>query len=160
MAAEILQKQKTAITWKTSGGTAVITLTSLAASAGRKGAGVDLGSVFAARCVVDILTKFAVAPTAGATLEIYWASSRDNTNFDAQQSSADAVFTNTNLNKQLHYIGSLIADSTTNAQQQSWLFFTPGRYGFPVIYNSTTQALSGTAGDHTITLTPIADEIQ
>jgi len=160
MANEILQKQKTAITWKASGGTAALTLTSLAASAGRKGASADMGAVFAARCVVELLTKFASAPTAATVLEIYWCSSRDNSAFDGGLSSADADFTDTDINKQLHWIGSFIADNTTNAQQQSWLFMLPGRYGFPVVYNGADQALSSTAGDHVLTITPLADEVQ
>ncbi|MGH8106467.1 MAG: hypothetical protein ACREO2_09110 [Arenimonas sp.] len=160
MANQILQKQLTAVTWKTSGGTQTITLTSLGAAAGRKGVTNDFGATFAARCVVELLTKFGSAPAAGATVEVYWCSSRDNSAFDAGQSSADAAFTDTDLNKQLHWIGSLIADNTTSAQQQSWMFYLPGRYGFPVIYNATGQALSGTAADHVLTVTPLADEVQ
>ena len=160
MANEVLQKQKTAVTWKNTGGTQTLTLTSLAASAGRKGTSNDFGATFSIRVVVELLTKFATGPTAGQSLEIYWCSSRDNTNFDAGQSSSDAAFTDTDLNKQLHWIGSFIADNTTNAQQQSWFFQLPGRYGFPVVYNATGQALSSTAGDHVLTVTPIVDEIQ
>lgn len=156
----ILQEQQTAVTWKNTGGTQTLTLTSLGAAAGRKGTSNDFGAQTPARVIVELLTKFAVAPVAGATVEVYWCSSRDNTNFDAGQASADAAFTDTDLNKQLHWIGSLIADNTTAAQQQSWMFFLPGRYGFPVVYNATGQALSATAGDHVLTITPFTDEVQ
>ena len=160
MANEILQKQLTSVTWKSSGGTRAITLTSLGAAAGRKGANHDFGATFGARCMVELLTKFAVAPTAGTTIDIYWSSSRDNSSYDSATSGTDSAFTDTDLNKQMHYVGSLFSDNTTSAQQQSWLFFLPGRYGYPVVYNATGQALSATAGDHVLTITPLVDEVQ
>ena len=160
MANEIRQKQIAAVTFKASGGSAAFTLTSLGAAAGRKAASYDFTATFGAKVVVELLTKFAVSPVAGTTLDVYWCSSRDNSAFDAGQASSDAAFTNLDLNKQLHYVGSLIADDTTNAQQQSWLFYLPGRYGFPVVYNGTGQALSATAGDHILTVTRILDEVQ
>lgn len=110
--------------------------------------------------VIELLTRFATAPTSGAIVEVWWCSSRDNTNFDGALASADAAASATNIHRMLRYVGALIADNTTVAQSQSWDFFLPGRYGFPVIYNRTAQSLSATAADHLITVTPIADEIQ
>lgn len=160
MANEILQKQKTPVTWKSSGGSAVITLTSVATSAGRKGASYDFGSPFGARVVIELLTKFGSSPTSGNVVEVWWCSSRDNTNFDAALTSGDAAASDTDVIRQCHWVGNLIADNTTTAQSQSWLFYLPGRYGFPIVFNRSGQSLSGTAGDHVITVTSIIDEIQ
>lgn len=160
MATDILQVPKTVITWKASGGDRVLTLTSLATVSGRKGAYYDFGTAFAARVMVTLLTKFATSPTALQLVQVYWAASADGTNFDAGQTSSDAAFTDTDLNNQLIPIGFLVADNSTAAQQQSWLFNLPGRYGFPVVYNATSQALSGTAGDHVLSFSPLADQAQ
>lgn len=157
---EILQKQGTDRTWAASGGDEVLTLTSLANSAGRKGDGHDYGATHPQRFRVKLKTKFAVAPTAGNVVEVYWASSEDNTDFDSGTAAGDAAFSDTDLLKQLHFIGALPADNTTSSQVKSWLFFLPARYGYPVIYNRSGQALSSTAGDHELVLTPLIDEVQ
>lgn len=160
MANEVLRKQGTARTWKPSGGDEVLTLTSLANSAGRAGDGHDWGATFARQFIVELLTKFASAPTAGNLVEVWWASSRDGTNYDGGIAAGDAVQSDVNAIQQCYFIGNLRADDDTDAQQQSWIFEMPGRYGFPIVYNRSGQALSGTAGDHTLTMTPLIDEIQ
>lgn len=156
----ILQAQQTARVWAASGGDEVLTLTSLANNAGRKGDGHDWGASHAGRVVVELKTAFAVGPTAGNIVEVYWCSSRDNSLFDGNQAVGDAALTDTDVNKQLHWIGNLVADNVTTVQVQSWVFYLPGRYGFPVVYNRSGQALSATAGDHRLAITPLPDEVQ
>lgn len=160
MATEIKQKQTAAVTWKSTGGTQVMTFTSLATVTGRKGPANDFGATFCARVVIEFLTKFATGPVSGAIVEVWWCSSRDNTNFDGALASGDAAASDTDIHRMLRYVGALVADNTTAAQQQSWDFFLPGRYGFPVVFNRTAQSLSSTAGDHVLTVTGILDEIQ
>ena len=160
MANEILQKQGKDVTWAASGGDEVLTLTSLATVAGRKGDVHDFGATFSQRCRVKLKTDFATSPTAGDPVEVYWASSEDNSDFDSGTAQGDAAFTDTDLNKQLHLVGILAADASTVSQGRSWVFDLPARYGYPVVYNGTGQSLSSTAADHELVITPLVDEIQ
>lgn len=160
MANQILQLQGTDRTWAASGGDEVLTLTSMANVVGRKGDGHDWGASHPARFRVKLKTDFAVSPTAGNTVEVYWASSEDNTDFDSATAAGDAAFSDTDLLKQLHFIGALPADASTVSQIKSWIFYMPARYGYPVVYNRSGQALSATAGDHELVFTPLTDEIQ
>lgn len=160
MANKIYQTLEAAVTWINSGGTHVLTLTSLANSAGRKGDGHDFGASHPGRVVVELKTSFGTGPTAGNVIEVYWCSSRDNSLFDGNQSAGDGTLSDTDVNKQLHWIGNLVADNVTTIQVQSWVFYLPGRYGFPVIYNRSGQALGATAGDHKLSLYGYPDEIQ
>ena len=82
--------QGTGVTWKASGGTHVLTLTSLANNTGRKSDAHDFGVNFPNLARVELTTKFAVSPTAGKTIDLYWASSSDNTNFDGAMVEGDA----------------------------------------------------------------------
>ncbi len=160
MPTDILQEQRTARTWMASGGDEVLTLTSLATAAGRKGDGHDWGASFAANVIVTLKTKFAVGPTSGNVLQVWWASSPDNTDFDGGLSAGDGAASDTDIIRQCFWIGNLVADNTTNAQQQSWFFRMPTRYGFPIVFNNSGQALGSTAGDHKLTIVPIGDEVQ
>jgi hypothetical protein len=157
---EILRKQGTTISWLASGGDEVLTLTSLANGAGRKGDTHDWAAAFPPRVIIELETVFAVAPTAGNTLDVYWVSSRDNSNFDGGIAQGDAVFSDEDALRQAHLVGVLPADDDTDTQIVSWIFDLPGRYGFPVVFNNSGQALSGTAGDHALKITPLIDEIQ
>jgi hypothetical protein len=157
--ADLLQKQGTTVTWQASDGTYVLTLTSLATAAGRKGAGHDFGATFPLRARIALKTLFASAPTAGLPVEVYWSSSHDNTDFDAGTAAGDAAMSDTDLLRQLTFVGVLPADNTTNSQQASWVFDIPARYGYPVVFNASGQALSSTAGDHVLSLTPLIDEV-
>lgn len=160
MANEVKVKQGTSVVWKNSGGDHVLTLTSMATVTGRKGDVHDWGATFPALVRVQLQTQFGTGPTAGQLVELYWVSSVDNTTFDANTAGGDGAFTDTDLNKHLHPIGSLPADNATSVQVKSWLFKLPARYGYPVVYNATGQSLGSTAGNHILTMTPILDEIQ
>lgn len=157
---QILQEQGTARVWAASGGDEVMTLTSLANSAGRKGDGHDWGATFCARVIVELEMAFGTNPTAGNVVEVYWCSSRDNSQFDGNLAAGDAAASDTDVHKQLHWVGNLVCDNVTTVQRQSWLFYLPGRYGFPVVYNRSGQTSSSTAGDNTLTIVPLIDEIQ
>ncbi len=159
-AGDILTKQGNSIVFAASGGNVLITLTSLSSVSGRKSDAVDLGSAFGPRYRVQLETKFATAPTAGKPIEIYWASGYDTGSYDGSVAAGDGAFTDTDLNRQLHLIGVAYADNSTNAQQQSWVFYPPSRYGVLVVYNGGDQALSATPGDHVITFTQLIDQYQ
>lgn len=160
MANLIYQTLETARVWAASGGDEVLTLTSMATVVGRKGDGHDWGAVHSARVIVELKTAFAVGPVSGAVVEVWWFSSRDNSLFDGNQAAGDGALSDTDIIRQGHWIGNLVCDNVTTVQVQSWLFCLPGRYGFPVVYNRTAQALSATAGDHKLTVWPYPDQIQ
>lgn len=153
--ATIYQTQGTSSIWKTSGGAHVITLTSLASGAGRKGDAHDFGVNFPQTVRVELKTKIAVAPTLGKTIDVFWVSSIDNASFDAQLAAGDGALSDINTIYQMSLIGSLVLLANTNAQSQYWTFQVPSRYGFPVVVNNSGQALGATATDHVLTIVPI-----
>ena len=162
MANKIYQHDETAITWLASAGTNVLTLTSVAAGAGRQGAHDDFGTaarskVYAWRAWV----KFATTPVVGEVVYIYWKSS-DGTHHDNDDGTGDIAVSAEDKLLNLKLIGRIIVDeaSTTPEFVGSGEIMVPHRYGAPVFWNATADALSGTAGDHGFSLTPIPPEVQ
>ncbi len=165
MSREILVKQGTDIVWKASGGDYAITLASIADDAGRCGAKADLGAAFAARYSMTVEINLDVAPTAGKTIEVYWAPSHDNTTFPGGATGTDAAYSpgeEDEWKKQLLHLGcvTVTADADTVVQTQAFVFSPPARYGCPVIINKTTVAFEGDNDSHQITLTPLVGEVQ
>jgi hypothetical protein len=152
------QKQGTTVEWLASGGDYLLTPTSLANNNGRKGAGADLGAVFPVRMRWEFETVFAAGVSDGSPLLIGWASSVDNSLFDGNLSAGDAAMNDEDtFNYKIQLIGTFPGENDTNTQVKSGIFFPPARYGFPVIFNKSGQALSSTAGDHAFRLTPLTD---
>lgn len=160
MANEILQKQGTDVTWTSSGGDETLTLTSLANGDGRAGDEHDFGATHAARIRVSLEVDFNVAPTAGNTMDVYWSSSHDGTDYDGECTGTDAAYNSEDDMARLHYVGSLSASNDTNPQRASWVLFLPARYGLPVVSNQSGQALTATGTDQIVTVTPLIDEVQ
>jgi hypothetical protein len=167
MANKVYVARETALSWKTSAGTAVITLTSLANAAGRIGAQVDRGAAStAARYVWRLRTKLGATTTGvvlGNTLSVYLATSDDGTVIDGAQSTADAALSSLEKRRNLQFLGVVEVDKTAAAGDQyigSGVCEIPSRYVSPVIINEVGNALSATATDHEFTLTPVPDEIQ
>jgi hypothetical protein len=156
----ILQKQDTDITWTSSGGTEVITLTSLANGDGRAGEEHDFSATFPIRIRVSLEVDFNVAPTAGEVVDVYWSSSHDGTDYDGECTGADAAYNSEDDMDRLHYVGSLVASNDTDPQRASWIFFLPAQYGLPVVSNQSGQALTATGTDQIVTVTPLIDEVQ
>lgn len=154
-----------AITWLASGGTNVLTLTSLAAGAGRQGALDDFGTAArAADYVWRAWVKFATAPVVGEVLRVYWKSS-DGTHPDNDDGTGDAAVSAEDKLRNLKPLGVIIVDeASTTPEFVASGFVPPGyiahRHGAPVIWNATADALSATAGDHGFSLTPVPPEIQ
>jgi hypothetical protein len=165
MANEVLIKQGTGKVWKASGGDYAITLASLADNAGRCGVKGDFGAKFAARYAVTLEVNMDVAPTAGKTIELYWAPSRDNATFPGGATGTDAAYKPGEVDewkKQLLLVGCLVVtnDAETVVQTQVFVFSPPARYGCPVVVNKTGQTLEGNDNAHKITFTPLVDEVQ
>lgn len=162
MANEVLNKQGTAIVVKESGGNVVFTPKNIANNTGRMSASIDLGATFAGRYAVECQSKLASAPTAGLTIEVYWATSKDDSVWPGKVTGTDAAYPATvdDNKKQLALLGSLTCHNTTDAQIKTLGLRPIGRYGVIVWINKTGQTLTNVAADHIVTLTPIIDEIQ
>lgn len=157
--AAINQTQGTPVVWTSSGGTEALTLSSLADGAGRQGEEHDFGATFPQLARVELLVDFNAAPTAGLQVEVYWASSDDGTDYDAECTGSDAAFATAADRARLHFVGCLVASNDTDPQRASWVFALPARYGLPVVWNASGQALTATGTDQVVTVTPLIGDI-
>lgn len=160
MSNDILQTQESDVIWTSAGGTEVLTLTSLANGNGRMGDEHDFGATHSARCRIQLEVDFNAAPTAGLTMDVYWSSSADGTDYDGECTGADAAYNSEDDMKRLYWVGSLVASNDTDPQIASWVFWLPARYGLPVISNQSGQVLTATGTDQILTVTPLTDEVQ
>ncbi len=179
MPTEILIKSGTPIVWADTtdyagdlgARTHQIDLTSVAASAARQGAKADLGATRAAAYAVTIAVELAVAPASGEIISLWHAASPSATAGTANPggtTGADGAYTGTAGDSladsilQLTLIGNLVCtlDATTVVQFQSFIFSPEHRYGMPVVYNESGQALVADAVEMAIAYTPIIDESQ
>lgn len=141
----------------TSSSTETLTLTSLASDAGRQSAEHDRGTGD-----LDMLyewrawCKFATAPVVGETVDIYLKTS-DGTHDDNDDGATDAALSAEDKLKNLQYMGSITVDeaSATPEFSASGTVSITARYIQVVVENSTADALSSTAADHGVSLTPI-----
>lgn len=154
----------TAVEWSTTGGK-TITLTSLANAAGREGGKsatwVDGTSGLPELLEIRFESAVAVAATQGLELELYIGESDSATSGTANPGNltgADAGLSNPDeLKLQLVYVGSIVLSNArgTNVQTQRMLFRPTCAYTVPLVVNKSGQALSGTAGNHKIVMTPM-----
>ena len=160
MANEVLQKQDTDVVWTSAGGDEVLTLTSLADGAGRMGDEHDFGAVFAPRVRLSLEVDFNAAPTAGLSMDVFWSSSHDGTDYDGECTGGDAAYNSEEDALRLMFVGSLAASNDTDPQRASWVFDLPARYGLPVVFNQAGQVLTNVGTDQIVTVTPLLDEVQ
>ena len=152
--ADFLVRQGTQNTWIPTGtGSTKLNITSLAASAGKSGGAYDLGAEFSSLYSFKLTTKFGVAPTKGTVVRVLLAWSDDNVDFAADQAGDDAVAEDEL--PQFHELLPLVADDSTAVHRLFGFFRPMGRYVMPIIFNSADQSLSGTNGDHELTITPL-----
>lgn len=147
-----------------------IDLTSLANGAARQGDKADLSDPRAEAYAVFVGFEFAVAPTAGTEVPVYWSesfSATAGTGNSGGASGADGAYKAAEEDewvKQLTYIGSLVctADATTVVQRQciNPRFVPPSRYGMPVVHNKSGQAKVADAVEMYVALVPQPLEIQ
>ncbi len=157
--ADVNQSQGTDVVWTSAGGDETLTLTSLADGNGRQGDEHDFGATFPERIRVMLEVDFNAAPTAGEVVNVYWASSHDGTDYDAECGGADAAFNSEDDAKRLWWVGALSASNDTDPQMASWVFFLPARYGLPVVMNQSGQTLTNVGTDQIVTVTPLVGDI-
>lgn len=167
MANKVYRALEAALSWKTTGGTAVLTLTSLANNAGRIGVQVDRGAASSAsRYIWRLVTKLGATVTSvalGNTISVYLATGDASALVDGAQGTADAALSSLEKRRNLQFLGVVEVDKTPASGDQwigSGVVEIANRFISPVIVNEVGNTLSATAGDHEFTLTPIPDEIQ
>lgn len=155
----------TAKVWQSSGGDYTITLTSLASSttAGREGGKGDFYDAtmgYPTLLEVTFETKMTSAPTDGNVIEIWFGESSSataGTGNPGGLTGADAAVTNADQRKRLCKFGGVVSLSNnigTGTQLTHFDYYPTFRYIIPLVCNTSGTALSGTAGDHILTVTP------
>ena len=159
------QQTGTAKVWRSSGGDYAITFASLANAAGRQGVKGDLGATRAALYKVKATFEIAATPTAGNTIDLYWApsdSATAGTDNPANVTGADAAYSGYSSNltasiKQLMFIGSFVCTAQATATVQAAFvgrFSPPSRYGSLVVVNNSGASLHSTETNQAVTITP------
>lgn len=146
-------------------------LTSVADTAARESAKVDLGATRPMRYTLIAAVEMAATPVTGDVIEFYWNSSPDSTAANGNMgytTGSDAAFTGSPATlaeavAQLQFIGVLVcsADATTTIQTQVVGTFSPGaRYGSLVVKNESGAAFHSDAVETHIVMNPVVTEIQ
>jgi hypothetical protein len=148
-----------------------ITLANLSNGAARQSNQVDLGATRAAKYNVIACLEFAVAPTVGAIVELYWAPSGNSTAANGNPggvSGSDAAYTGDSSNlddavKQLYYIGPFVCTEVEDTEGQQIAdigILTPKeRYGTLVVKNESGQALHSDDVEMNVVFNPIVDTV-
>jgi hypothetical protein len=165
--------QGTAKTIKNSGGTAAITLASLAngngtSAGGRQSASLDMGANWAQRWRLECDFELAATPTAGNAINLFASWNTATGAGDGNTSGSDAAYTGYSNNidaatKQLEFLGAHIctAQATSTVQKSLvGIIFPKGRYLNLVVDNRSGAAFHSTDTNQVITLTPLEESIE
>ena len=164
MPSKLYVAPETAITWRASAGSAVLTLTSLAAGNGRQGAfhGLDVAASRSGWYSWRFFCVFATAPVVAELIKIYLKTS-DGTNPDNDDGVSDAAVSAEDKLRNLDLIGIMEVDEAsatpTFVASGSGLWI-PQADVAPVIWNGTADDLSSTASEHGFDLVPDPPENQ
>lgn len=159
---KIYRAIETTLSFRDSGGSAVLTLLNLAFGAGRVSAQYDRGAgslaqLFHWRAVV----QFETAAIVGETVEIYLFES-DGTYMDGTLGTSDAAL-GTDKRRNGKLIGTVVADTTSTATNivASGLCLITERYVSVGVWNgSAGDNLENTSNASRINLTPVPPELQ
>jgi hypothetical protein len=151
-----------ALTFKDSGGDAVLALQNLGYGAGRISARYDRGEgshprLYKWRAVI----QFETAPVVGEYVEIFLAES-DGTNADGNVGTADAALTagqKSNLNP-LGPVRAQTTDTGASFTASGYCLISERYFSVGVWNNSAGDNLKNTANASFVVLTPVPDEIQ
>jgi hypothetical protein len=162
----ILVQAGTAKTFKSSGGDSAIAMASVANGAARQSVKLDLGATRAELYAVKAAFELAATPTAGATIDLYWAPSSSATaatDNPGNVSGADGAYAGYSSNltaalKQLQFIGSFVCTAqATGTVQKGFVgrFSPPNRYGSLVVVNNSGAAIHSSDANCEVVFTPI-----
>ena len=158
MTSKSYQLDESVISFLDSGGTVVLTLTSLGTLAGRQSAEHDLGATARAFAYEwRAFCQFATAPVVGETVDIYLKTS-DGTHDDNDDGAADAALSSADKLKNLRYLGSIVVDEATADLEFSASGVTQinSRYIQIVVYNATVDSFTATAAEQGVLLKPFS----
>lgn len=163
----------TAKTIRNSGGSAAITLASLAngngtSTGGRQSASLDLGANWAQRWRLECNFELAATPTAGNAINLFGSWNTSTGAGDGNTSGSDAAYTGYSNNidastRQLEFLGAHICTAQATSPVQRSLvgvIFPKGRYLNLVVDNRSGAAFHSTDTNQVITLTPLEESIE
>ena len=140
----------------------VITLSALAAAAGRVSAQHDRGAG-AKAALYEWRGRFHMDTTSvvGEEIEMYIATS-GTLGVDGEEGIGDAALGSSNSLANMHYMGSVVVDTTVadTDLSKSGHVWIPARYINLVVFNNTVDALETNTGVHHVGLTPVPHEVQ
>lgn len=160
------QQAGTSKTLKGSGGTGVLTFTSLANGSYRQSDKIDLGATFAQVYAVYLDVEIAASPTAGNTIDI-WANPSSSASAGTDErggcGGADAAYAGYSSNaaasvKQLQFVGSGVCTTQATATVQKifiGIWCPTQRYNSFVILNGSGAAFHSTQTNCVLTITPL-----
>lgn len=163
MANKILVNTGTVATWAASGGTHVLTATSLANGAGRLGDQRDMGSGVVSRWYEwQFRWRAGAAPTVGNVVRVYLATGRDGTYVSGALGTTDAAVSAEDLLRNCDFLGAVEVDEASTSKDfvRRGLLYLRSRYVSPVIWNASGVAFSATAAHMEFALWPSDDELQ
>lgn len=158
-------------TFKSSGGTAVITMTSVANNAARQSDKLDFGASRGRWYDVFAEVELAATPTAGNEIEHYLgpsSSATAGTDNLGGLGGSDAAYSGYSSNldasiKQLISIGSLVCTAQATATIQKGYVgrvYIPQRYAQLVVYNKSGAAFHSSAANVSFRFVPAEDSIE
>lgn len=164
----------TAVIWGEAGASGVtktLSFDALASGSARMGASADLGATWDQDYFVQIIIESGTAPTAGMSVDLYLASSYDNSTWPAGVSGSDAAWpadgNEDEWSKQLGFpvVSCISTNDGTTVQVQNPILWRPkARYVTPVVDNNWDQAIrdEATATDNAsrVILVPVRTLVQ
>ena len=166
MANQILIAPETTVEFRDTGGDETLVLASLAAGAGRLAALHDWGAApRATRYQLKFFCQFNTTPVIGETVRISISEAGlAATGSDATSSGpitqGPMTLPRHELNLRLIAVLTVDEASTSGVMSVEAIFETAARHFGPAVVNNTADALSSTAADNGVDITPIPDEIQ
>lgn len=161
MANKILHVREADVTWRDTGGSALLTLTSVGSGAGRQGARHDFGSGSIAREYEwSAYLQLVATPTLGELIYVYWK--WDNgTQAGNDDGTGDIVVSSIDKLRNLELLGAIEIDQATADIEMTanGVLTLKSQQGSPVFWNAAAVALTSTAAEHGFSLTPIVPEI-
>lgn len=148
-----------------------LSLASVANNAARQSDKADLGTDFAGMYAVRAAFEFAATPTAGNTVELYWAPSLSGTAANGNAggvSGANAAYSGYSSNldasvRQLQPIGNFVCTAQATATVQKGVvgyFMPPTRYGTLVVYDKSGAAFHSDDVECHVVFDPVVFEVQ
>ena len=146
-------------------------MTSVADTAARESAKVDLGATRAEKYSFIITAEFAATPVSGERVDLHWAASPDATPADGNPNSIDGVDaaapsgigTLAELQLACRFVGSAYVTNDATAAVQTLEignFSPPERYGILLVTNESGAAFHSDAVEIHISMTEILPDIQ